>query len=429
MAAPIDDARYFSTKLLDRYTLPSRESLVSFAADVTEHCSSQASDDDSSSERHNLGSLYGDALGPQVYVRLQWAIRRETSFDKRKNNLALAKKYAEESLEYTLASSSAKRRVALLESRWVGSMTMLIAIESRMENMENQRDQVCQQLLRRLTRNCQGLPSQECEVLYGRAGAIQAILWLRGELQLPSMGRSFCLDMAEHVLQVGIDNASAAPQLQLPLVWYWYDKIYLGAAHGIVGILQTLLQLESKELIELERRVPNALQIMEQTIDALCQFYCFDESGNLMSSVGNNNKKDRLVHWCHGAPGWILLLILASKVLSKPSNLELAKITAVQTLWNRGLLKKGLGLCHGIAGNGFVLLRLSHALEGDEQNLWYHRALQYASFGMAHYDRLKEIPDQPFSLYEGLSGFVCFLLACADHNDSRSSQFPLYEFW
>jgi len=36
-------------------------------------------------------------------------------------------------------------------------------------------------------------------------------------------------------------------------------------------------------------------------------------SGNYPSSVGSGSG-DRLVHWCHGAPGWILLFALAYKV-------------------------------------------------------------------------------------------------------------------
>ena len=35
-------------------------------------------------------------------------------------------------------------------------------------------------------------------------------------------------------------------------------------------------------------------------------------SGNFPSSLGNNS--DRLVHWCHGAPGVIHMLLQAYKV-------------------------------------------------------------------------------------------------------------------
>lgn len=420
--APIDDTRYFPTSHLARYegkSLPSRERLIAFASDVTEQCY-----DSCHPEESDLGSLYCGNLGPQVYLRLQWALHRDTQLQQKKEGLLRAKQAAETSMKDAMASSSAKRRVTLLESRWVGSMAMSIVINHH--NTEDHTTMI-EKLERRLAKACQNLNAQECEVLYGRAGAMQAMLWLRDELQLPTLGRSFCLDMAAHILTVGMKNATAASHLKLPLVWYWHDNLYLGAAHGIVGILQTLLQLEMEEWNELERRVPSAHRLVEQTIDALYQHFCFGGSGNLLSSVGSS-KKDRLVHWCHGAPGWILLLIRASQVFSKPSYLEVARNTAMQTLVPRGLLKKGLGLCHGIAGNGFVFLRLAQVLEGEERVFWHHRALQYAAFGMDHYDELREIPDRPYSLYEGLSGFVCFLLACADNDDAKASRFPLYDF-
>ena len=36
-------------------------------------------------------------------------------------------------------------------------------------------------------------------------------------------------------------------------------------------------------------------------------------------------------------------------------------------VWIRGLLRKGLGLCHGIPGNGFALLKL-HPTGGESNN-------------------------------------------------------------
>ena len=36
-------------------------------------------------------------------------------------------------------------------------------------------------------------------------------------------------------------------------------------------------------------------------------------SGNCPSSI-ESSTRDKLVHWCHGAPGWIHMFILAYKV-------------------------------------------------------------------------------------------------------------------
>lgn len=58
----------------------------------------------------------------------------------------------------------------------------------------------------------------------------------------------------------------------------------------------------------------------------------------------------RLVHWCHGAPGVVLLLNAAYNLLSQqqPPDLSLlqdirqAAIRAGMCIWERGLLRKAI---------------------------------------------------------------------------------------
>ena len=40
-----------------------------------------------------------------------------------------------------------------------------------------------------------------------------------------------------------------------------------------------------------------------------------------------------------------------------------------ETVWNKGLLKKGPGICHGVAGSGYVFL-LMYRLTGEENYLY-----------------------------------------------------------
>ena len=68
----------------------------------------------------------------------------------------------------------------------------------------------------------------------------------------------------------------------------------------------------------------------------------------------------RLIHWCHGAPGAIHLFIKAYQVFESEEYIEAAKKCA-NVIWYRGLLKKGYGLCHGIAGNTYAFLALCQA--------------------------------------------------------------------
>jgi len=40
-----------------------------------------------------------------------------------------------------------------------------------------------------------------------------------------------------------------------------------------------------------------------------------------------------------------------------------------ETVWEKGLLKKGPGICHGVAGSGYVFL-LMYRLTGEEKYLY-----------------------------------------------------------
>lgn len=131
--------------------------------------------------------------------------------------------------------------------------------------------------------------------------------------------------------------------------------------------------------------------------------------------------EDRLVHWCHGAPGFVALLCRAAAVYREPRYLELAEASA-EVVWERGLLRKGLGLCHGVAGNGYALLSLYRAT-GDAG--WLHRAVGFGLFCASEAGRsLHGVPDSPLSLYEGLAGTVCFL---SDLLQPEGSWMPGYE--
>lgn len=62
--------------------------------------------------------------------------------------------------------------------------------------------------------------------------------------------------------------------------------------------------------------------------------------------------RDRLVQWCHGAPGPLLLFARAYETWNDPRYLAWAE-DAADVVWARGFLRKGNGLCHGVAGNAY----------------------------------------------------------------------------
>ena len=130
-------------------------------------------------------------------------------------------------------------------------------------------------------------------------------------------------------------------------------------------------------------------------------------SGNFPSSLSEGRReRDELVQLCHGAPG-VLVALLATGA-GGPA----AAAAAGDCVWRRGLLRKGVGLCHGIGGNGLVLLQL-HRATGDA--LWLRRSAAFARFAVdACRDRRSRLvtePDDPWGLVNGIGGLVCFLAA------------------
>jgi hypothetical protein len=86
-------------------------------------------------------------------------------------------------------------------------------------------------------------------------------------------------------------------------------------------------------------------------------------------------------------------------------------------VYARGLLRKGAGLCHGVAGSVYALLaasdalRLSPAPAGEDgwESQW-RRAVHLARLAVEYDRALREsvhVPDRRWSLYEGLGGMCC----------------------
>lgn len=367
----------------------------------------------------SLGSLYCGGLGPCVYLRLRLAKQvRITDPKEARQLLQTALTIARDAVQHEEGQfHRSSFRVSLLEGRWVGAKTLVCAVLHELGQRGEAR-QVADDLISVLGRQCLDLPTGECEVLYGRAGALQAILFLRNELQDRFFGSDMALSLARVIVNEGQDT-SGRHKSHLPLLWEWHGKAYLGAAHGLVGILQTLLYLNMEEFASLEEdlKVP-VRALIRQTVDGLDELSF--PSGNLQSSMGSRSG-DRLVHWCHGAPGHLMLLVKAAEFFEEKKYLERAKQVAQHVVWPRGLLRKGVGLCHGISGNSYALLSLARVESGD---LWLLRAQHYTHFAASSLEELELVPDHPYSLYEGLAGMATLML---DMLDPENARFPFYE--
>ncbi|KAF8057122.1 LanC-like protein 3 [Scenedesmus sp. PABB004] len=263
-----------------------------------------------------------------------------------------------------------------------------------------------------------GPDTQSDEVLYGRAGTLLGALLLRRKLGDDAVPGDAVAALVAAILASGRALAARAPAFAAagcPLAFTWgrHATPYLGAAHGLMGILYALLRARPWWAGDAaaERDVAASLSFV---LSCEC-----DAPGAVPGSgghypsaaplpAGGAARHEPLVHWCHGAPGAVYLFATAWEVLREPAHLA-AALRAGEAVWARGLLRKGPGLCHGVAGNAYALARLWQAT-GDA--LWLDRCRRFAAFmvcspaGRADW----ATPDHPASLYEGAAGGV-YLLA------------------
>lgn len=220
----------------------------------------------------------------------------------------------------------------------------------------------------------------------------------------------------ENLLQ-GVVNHIVAGAEEGPggaLLWQWHGKHYLGAAHGVSGILMALLDAHTQRLSQ------DVLGCIHTTIDYLHSLRL--PSGNYPTQPGKQDA-DRLVQWCHGASGILLLLVRAYDVFGEPKYLAWAEMAA-DVVWSRGLLKKGNGLCHGVAGNAYCFLALFRCTDND---IHLHRARVFA---LAAQDDMvtknQDTPDHPLSLFEGHTGLLALYIDLLV-GDPSLARFPAFE--
>ncbi|KAH7276472.1 hypothetical protein KP509_39G008700 [Ceratopteris richardii] len=247
------------------------------------------------------------------------------------------------------------------------------------------------------------------ELLYGRAGYIWSTLYVNKQLGFEAIPATTVRPILDAIFAAGRTEGHPSKS---PLMYYWHGKPYWGAAHGLAGIMHCLLhyQLEEQDLAA----VKGVLMYMIKNR--------FPESKNYPSR--EENRDDKLVQWCHGAPGLALTLCKASEVFTEKVFRD-AAMEAGEVVWKRGLLRK-VGLCHGVSGNGYTFLALYKLLQ-DEKYL--HRAKAFGCFLLDNARGLIDSGemhggDHPYSLFEGLAGMCCLWL---DLTNPVSARFPGYE--
>jgi hypothetical protein len=168
---------------------------------------------------------------------------------------------------------------------------------------------------------------------------------------------------------------------------------YIGPAHGFTANVHAL-----------RGSVPEPV-LRDRATQVMTRLAMRDNAGvaNWPPVPGDPIEKIR-VQWCHGAPG-------ITATIGDLLPLELA-IAGGELTWRAGPLRKGPGLCHGTAGNGFAFLRL-HALTHDE--LWLERARRFAVHAVQQLRAERDaLGHGRYTLFTGDIGVALYLQACLD---------------
>ncbi|KAL3454961.1 hypothetical protein BJX64DRAFT_295520 [Aspergillus heterothallicus] len=300
------------------------------------------------------------------------------------------------------------------------------------------------------------------EVLFGRAGLLWTVLniqkWtlffeerqlglLGGVLEEETVGK-----LVEAIVRAGQEGGAECRRIlgesetkqgevAKPLLWVWMKGHYgLGWAHGLTGIISVLLSAPP-------RLITPHLPSIAETISLLCKT-CINEDGHLPTCIPprstSSSRTSPLVQLCHGSPAFLAFMACALRVPSLIKNHwtregDTAIRHATDRVWNEGLLAKGGGLCHGIAGNAWPLLMLYSSSEENrvvleearskydtppdtklnaplEPDFFLSRALAMLLHAREtqpycqtpdQTDHAYRMPDHPYSLFEGLSGTLC----------------------
>uniref|UniRef100_A0ABM5FY65 LanC-like protein 3 n=1 Tax=Pogona vitticeps TaxID=103695 RepID=A0ABM5FY65_9SAUR len=260
---------------------------------------------------------------------------------------------------------------------------------------------------------CVPLTFLECgsdELFVGRAGYLCAALVLKQKLGLEVLTPAQIKSICQAILESGKQYA-LRKRKPVPLMYSYYGTEYLGAAHGLSSILQMLLSY-------FEYLSPADQDLVWQSVDFLMDQ---EQNCNWPPELGEMiERENELVHWCHGAPGIAYMFAKAYLVSKKPQYLD-SCIRCGELTWEKGLLKKGPGICHGVAGSAYVFLLL-YRLTGNSK--YMYRAQRFAEFLFTEeFKAGSRALESIYSLFEGFSGTVCFLVDLLQPNQA---EFPLY---
>ena len=302
----------------------------------------------------------------------------------------------------------------------------------------------------------------EVELLYGTSGYLYCLLYLKKYIMFEMKGNNIIQDNSidllndtiieifNIVLKSGIENMKEYDWdkcLLYPFpINYNQSYLYLGAAHGLIGVLYILLSTIKfypdlfKQNLTIDENKINIQDILLKSIKYV-QSLQIKSTGNFPSDIYGKDSGE-LVHFCHGCVGALPLFILAEHFYPNNGFKETA-LSCNKCLWERGLLYKGNSLCHGMPGIVYSLIRLYKYTKDD---LYLKEAIGICK---GTYDpkiqslvkedkdpqrKCKGIPDTPYSLMEGEGGCLVMYydlmsILLKKINSAFIGDFPGYEIY
>ena len=298
----------------------------------------------------------------------------------------------------------------------------------------------------------------ELELLYGITGYLYSLLFLKKYLLSINLNKSFLneekilnntiIDIFYELIKKGtkhMKNYSWDYCLLYPFPLNDDDSyLYLGAAHGLIGVLYMLLctiKLYPHLLTDnkiFDKKYGNFSNFLLKNLNYVKSLQ--NKTGNFPDDVQGKDS-DEKVHFCHGCVGAVHLFVLAEELFPNNGFDKVAQ-NCNKCLWERGILYKGNGVCHGMSGTCYALMKL-YIQSNDILYLKEAVAIASATFDekiqslVSNFSdpqrKRKGIPDTPFSLMEGDGGLLIMyydLIALLEKDkDKMTKLFPGYEIF
>ena len=313
-------------------------------------------------------------------------------------------------------------------------------------------------------KNISNIKNCEIELLYGTSGYLYSLLFLKKFLNNSNdlkIGNNITKTLDNAIIEIfylliekGIKymqeyNWNSCMLFPFSLSGNRTPKLYLGAAHGLIGNLYMLLNTIKffPDLLKSDNKLPSTIKNKYKNIGNFLlqnikyvQTLQIKKTGNFPSDVEGNDSGDK-IHFCHGSIGAIHLFILAEEFFPNNGFKETA-LNCNKGLWERGLLYKGNGVCHGMSGVTYGLIKF-FKYTNDEIYLKEAVGICMGTFDKRVQDLVKVyedpqrraigIPDTPYSLMEGNGGCLVMYYDLMSLLNKKQNEwvgvFPGYEIF